>query len=246
MFLKITLQASVLVFAFTFFMVIKISAQDTLQVDVTSPANKQALLQKFMQLPAKINNTDNMPIILKKLSAYLKAYQPKAEYPDDKFAKAANWQALLGVQSGGYGIGGVLYETKTGKILARAHNDQIQKNHSDLHGEMSLMDKFENDPINKKYRTRYVCKDGLTVFSSAEPCPMCFIRLASAQVDTKFATSGPDDGMVNRVACLPTFWRELAAKKKCEAGKCSPEMQLPAHCLFFSFMLDNRHVMDNL
>ena len=69
---------------------------------------------------------------------------------------------------------------------------------------------------------------------------------AGAQVDTKYATSRPDDGMVNRVACLPAYWTEFAAKKKYEAGKCSPEMCLPDHCLFFSFMLDNRHVMDNV
>ena len=62
-----------------------------------------------------------MPIILKKLSTYLNAYQPKVYFQGYKFAKAADWQALLGVQSGGYGVGAELYETKTGKILARAH-----------------------------------------------------------------------------------------------------------------------------
>ena len=220
-----------------------ISAQNTDSLFRT-PNSREELMQKLMSLPCKISATDNVKIICNKIEKYLFEYKDDPNFPDDKFAKAANLQALKSVKMGGYGIGAVIYENKTQIILEAAHNSQITKSRSDLHGEMTLLNKFEDNPKNKKYRNNYICKDGLTIFSSAEPCPMCFIRIATAGVDTKFCTIGPDDGMTKRVQCLPPYWQELAAKKKCEKAQSSPEMQMIAHALFYSYMLDNRHIMD--
>lgn len=207
-----------------------------------TPANRAILMQQFMSLPCKIKADDKVKTICYKIEKFLISYKNDPNFPDDKFAKVANWQALKSVKMGGYGIGALIYENKTRKILHAAHNAQMTKLRSDLHGEMTLLNEFEDNPKNKKYRNKYVCKEGLTIFSSAEPCPMCFIRIATVGVDTKYCTAGPDDGMTQRIQCLPPYWRDLASKHSIVKANSSPVMQMIAHVLFYSYMLDNRHV----
>ena len=201
--------------------------------------DKTEFLQKLSELPCGINISDPNTVIIDKLWKFLVAYIPDQKYSDDYYAKESNLQALISVKEGGYGIGAVLID-QNGKILSEAHNSQIQKHRSDLHGEMTLLTNFEESRASKQYMNVFIYKPGITVFSSAEPCPMCFIRLASAGVDTRYCTPGPDDGMVNRVNCLPQSWQILASKHKFEKGKCSPVMQKFSHLLFYSFLLDNR------
>lgn len=229
---------------FTFFLILisfSMKAQFADSLFIT-PANRDVLMQQFMSLPCGIKANDKVKTICKKIEKYLIFYKNDPNFPDDKFARVANWQALKSVKMGGYGIGALIYENKSGKILHAAHNSQMTKLRSDLHGEMTLLNEFEDNPKNKKYRNKYVCKEGLTIFSSAEPCPMCFIRIATVGVDTKYCTAGPDDGMTQRVQCLPPYWRDLASKHSMVKAQSSPVMQMIAHVLFYSYMLDNRHV----
>jgi tRNA(Arg) A34 adenosine deaminase TadA len=197
--------------------------------------SREEFIKKLVDMPYGIKQDDAVNVIIKKMETYLLNYIPQDKYPDDYYAKESNIQALIS----GYGIGAILIDA-TGKIIAKNHNQQIQKHRSDLHGEMSLLTEFEQKASSKKYMNLYVYKPGLTVFSSAEPCPMCFIRLATVGVNTKFCTPGPDDGMVNRVSCLPQSWIDLASKCKYEKANSSPVMQKTAHLLFFSFYLDSR------
>lgn len=200
---------------------------------------REELISKLVDLPCNIKPDDPIKTILNKLEVFLDNFQPASDYPDDIYAKAANMQALISVKQGGYGIGSVLIDSD-GKIIAAAHNSQIQKHRSDLHAEMTLLTNFESSHKAKKYINLYVYKPGLTVFSSAEPCPMCFIRINTAGADTRYCTPGPEDGMVTRISCLPLSWQEMAMKHKSEIGKCSPIMQKIAHLLFYSYLLDNR------
>ncbi len=217
------------------------AALDTTSVDpqyfVTT--NREELMSKLAALSPTISIKDDVPTTIQKLEVFLKAYQPDKRYPDDVYAKESNVQALKSVKEGGYGIGAVLIDSD-GKIILGAHNEQIQKHRSDLHGEMTLLTKFEESPQSAPYLNSYMYKPGLTVFSSAEPCPMCFIRLASARVDTKYSTPGPDDGMVSRVSCLPGSWQRMAARRSFKKGNCSPTMQKLSHLLFYSALLDGR------
>ncbi len=207
-----------------------------------TPSNRGELMKRLISIPCGIQANDNVKTICLKIEKFLISYKNNPNFPDDKLAKVANWQALKSVKMGGYGIGALIYENKTGKILHAAHNSQMTKLRSDLHGEMMLLNEFEDNPKNRKYRNKYICKEGLTIFSSAEPCPMCFIRIATVGVDTKFCTSGPDDGMTQRVQCLPPYWRDLASKHSCTKAQSSAVMQMIAHVLFYSYLLDNRHV----
>lgn len=200
---------------------------------------RDELVKKLVELPCGISPDDPIKVMLQKLNHFIVSFQPSAEYSDDVYAKEANLQALESVMQGGYGIGSVLVDAN-GKIIAEAHNSQIQKHRSDLHAEMTLMTSFEDSRKAKQYMNLYVYKPGLTVFSSAEPCPMCFIRISTAGADTKYCTPGPEDGMASRTDFLPPSWKEMALKQKVELGDCSPVMQKISHLLFYSFLLDNR------
>ncbi len=200
---------------------------------------REELISKLVDLPCGIKPDDPVKTILEKLKTYLVAFTPEPEYSDDVYARETNLQALKSVMQGGYGIGAVLID-QNGKIIKTAHNSQIQKDRSDLHAEMTLLTNFEKSPKSKKYMNMYVYKPGMTVFSSAEPCPMCFIRINTTGCDTKYCTPGPEDGMVSRIDYLPTYWKEMALQRKVELGDCSPEMQKIAHLLFYSYLLDNR------
>jgi tRNA(Arg) A34 adenosine deaminase TadA len=216
-----------------------IPRQDKVSSGYFVTRNLDELIQKLVDLPCGIRADDPIKIIMQKLQSYLVSFQPSPEYPDDIYARAANLQALKSVMEGGYGIGAILLNQE-GKIIAQSHNNQIQKHRSDLHGEMSLLTNFEESRIAKKYMNMYIYKPGLTVFSSAEPCPMCFIRINTTGADTKYCTPGPDDGMVSRTDYLPPAWKEMAVKRKVSIGNCSPAMQKIAHLLFYSYLLDNR------
>lgn len=196
-------------------------------------------MKKLIDLPCGIKADDPVNIIFKKIESFLVAFLPEKEYSDDEYAKAANIQALKSCMQGGYGIGSVLID-QDGKIIAAAHNSQIQKHRSDLHAEMTLLTNFEKSRLAKKYVNIYVYKPGLVVFSSAEPCPMCFIRINTTGADTKYCTPGPDDGMVSRTDYLPPAWKEMALKRTVTIGNCSPIMQKLSHLLFYSYLLDNR------
>lgn len=200
---------------------------------------REELIAKLVDMPCGIKSDDAVEVILDKIHSYLIQFKPAPEYSDDEYARAANLIALKGVKQGGYGIGSVLINEE-GKIILAAHNSQIQKHRSDLHAEMTLLTNFENSRMAKKYVNVYVYKPGLTVFSSAEPCPMCFVRISITGAATKYCTPGPEDGMATRVNYLPAYWKDLALKQEVQLGDCSPEMQKLAHLLFYSYLLDNR------
>ena len=143
-------------------------------------------------LPLGITEKDNYQTILSKINKYLQNYKPVK--PDDYFSLNADKAALEGCKKGGYGIGAILVNPE-GKIVESAYNSMIQMNRTDLHAEMALMTEFESNPENNKYRNGYTMKPGFTVYSSAEPCPMCMIRLATARVDTKYNCKNDDDSL---------------------------------------------------
>ncbi len=214
-----------------------IATRDDLSYFITH--TREELVGKLVDMPFGINANDPVDMMLDKIKDYLTAFTPDPEYSDDVYAREANMQALKSVMQGGYGIGAVLID-QDGKIIASAHNSQIQKGRSDLHAEMTLLTNFEKSCKSRKYMNMYIYEPGMTVFSSAEPCPMCFIRIITTGCDTRYCTPGPEDGMVSRVNYLPAYWKEMAMERTVQLGDCSPEMQKLSHLLFYSYLLDNR------
>jgi cytosine deaminase len=234
-----------LIFVWLIILVFQVSAQQDKpvanKVDLSyfETHNREELINKLIDLPCGIKAEDPVKTILLKIQTFLVAFQPDPKFTDDIYAKEANIQALKSVIQGGYGIGSVLIDQE-GKIIAAAHNSQMQRHRSDLHAEMTLLTDFEESHKAKKYMNIYIYKPGLIVFSSAEPCPMCYIRINTTGCDTKYCTPGPDDGMASRTDYLPPAWKEMAEKRKVSIGNCSPIMQKLSHLLFYSFLLDNR------
>ena len=219
------------------------SADSLSRANVT-PADRASLMRQLQALPCGIRATDAKGEILRKLKTYLDSYQPNPAFAEDRYAKVAVEQALAGVMTGGYGIGAVLVDSK-GTILHAAYNQQLQTGRSDLHGEMALLTEFESLPQFRKYQSKgnftgggsTIYTEQLKLYTSAEPCPMCFIRVAIAGVDTRYVTTGPDDGMNARAQCLPPFWYHLSQKHPVEAAQTAPVLRQIAHCLFYSFLL---------
>jgi len=201
--------------------------------------SRAELMQKLSDLPLGIKVNDHIPDIIQKIERFLISYQPQKQYSDDLYAREAVFQALLGFKTGGYGIGSVLVDSK-GNIIYKSHNSQIQRHRSDLHAEMTLLTDFEESSRSKQYKNVYIYIPGLTVYSSAEPCPMCLIRLAIVGVNTRYCCPGPDDGMANRISYLPPNWRDIAFKYPCIKDQSSPVLQKLAHLLFFTYLLDDR------
>ena len=217
---------------------------DTTRIENATPASRADLMRELVALPCGIALTDSKPVLLKKIKTYLARYQPQADYAEDRFAKVAVDYALKGVLSGGYGIGAVLVDAR-GRVLHGAYNRQLQQGRSDLHGEMALLTDFETLPLFKKYQSKgnftgggtTIYTEQLRLYTSAEPCPMCFVRVAIAGVDTRYVTTGPDDGMNARAGCLPPFWYQLSQKHPVAQAQTAPVLRQLAHCLFYSFML---------
>jgi tRNA(Arg) A34 adenosine deaminase TadA len=213
--------------------------QDSIPHSYFITGSRDEWIRKAIDLQIGITKNDPIPVIISKIEKYVITFQPDKAHPDDPYAREAILQTIKSFREGGYGIGAILTD-KNGKILARNHNSQIQENRSDLHGEMALLTGFEESRKSGKYMNEYLYLPGLVVFSSAEPCPMCLIRLASAGVTTRYVCPGPDDGMANRLDCLPSSWRELTHKYPCTKANTSTQLQKIAHLMFFSYLLDNR------
>ena len=201
--------------------------------------SKSELIKKFSDLAIGIKYNDSVDAIIEKLKLFVLDYQPKEQYPDDKFCKESILQAIISFNQGGFGIGAVLVNAK-GEIIFKSHNSQIQRHRSDLHAEMTLLSDFEESSLANDYMNVFTYKEELTVYSSTEPCPMCLTRMTVAGVKSKYCSPGPDDGMTERTEGLPPYWKNLSKKYPCQKAKSSMILQKIAHLMFYSGYLDNR------
>ena len=81
----------------------------------------------------------------------------------DEFLQAAHEEALKGLAAGGIPIGSVL--VIDGRIVARGHNQRVQKGSTVLHAEMDCL---ENAGRRKALEYR-----NSTLYSTLSPCDMC-------------------------------------------------------------------------
>ena len=160
---------------------------------------------------------------------WLSDYQPDTNnYRDDALALQCCQLALQAVASGNFGIGCILVDA-TGKKVAEGHNEIFKPYfRSDRHGEMVVMDKFEEN--NKAIASM----KGYTLYTSLEPCPMCLARLIISGCQTVlYVAADRTGGMVNLSSNLPPIWLELMKKRKppqvFAAAQSSPVLQQASH-----------------
>jgi tRNA(adenine34) deaminase len=157
------------------------------------------------------------------------------KYPHEKFIIITVKEALTAVASKprNYGVGSVL--VKRGNIVASGSNSQLKFNRTDLHGEMYLMNIYE-DQIKPKSEGLQYTKD-VELFTSSEPCPMCFTRIAIAGLTSYYASSKRGNGGVSERYYLPHAWADAAKKVTAEKAKCSRFISTVAEAVHLSYVL---------
>ncbi|MBF0408231.1 MAG: hypothetical protein HQM10_12810 [Candidatus Riflebacteria bacterium] len=203
----------------------------------TSMNVKEDLEKKLVALDLGIDPKASAAEIYSKITSYVEKYIPDPKYPDDKLSLETIKQCLLAAKNGDYCIGALIANEK-GEILVAGHNSQKSKNRSDYHGEMFVMNEFESNKNFDSYRKNLVYDKNLTLYSSAEPCPMCTIRLITTELNSKFVASSDDDGMTSRIQHLPRIWRDNSTRSTREKANCSPALSSVAHILFYLSVFD--------
>ncbi len=165
---------------------------------------------------AKIN-PENRDI--DKFKARLTGYKFNNAYPDDSYIWLADILALEAVNSGNFGVGCILTDAN-GNVVVRGHNEVFNPYfRSDRHGEMVVMDEFEDAHQN------ILNPEGFTLYTSLESCPMCLIRMITSGI-SRILHAAPDmeGGMVHKMKYLPQFWIDLVAGQVYSQAECSQEL----------------------
>lgn len=150
---------------------------------------------------------------------WLQNYEFLAQYPEDSYAWFTNVLALKSVDSGNYGVGSIIVDSKD-KLVAMGHNLVYSPSfRSDLHAEMVVLNAFEE--TNPQITTL----KAYTLYTSLESCPMCLIRLISSGIKrVVYASPDPIGGMTDRISQFPHLWRELSEPQVFTKALCSPEL----------------------
>lgn len=157
--------------------------------------------------------------LIKDLEQKLSTYKINPEFRDDGFIIVTIQEAIKATLEGNFGIGAILVH-ENGKILEKGHNKVFKPYfRSDLHAEMDVLTKFEdNYPEIDNMRD-------LILYTSLEPCPMCFSRLITSGVrKIYYAACDEEGGMVTRKEFMPPVWKVLADRQKFEKAVCSQEL----------------------
>lgn len=175
-----------------------------------------------------------------KLERRVKTLVPNLHYLHDKFVIITLHEAIAAAKEGNFGVGAVLVR-ETGEVIQRGHNHVFNPYfRSDLHAEMDVMTKFE-----ERFRGIKTMK-GFVLFSSLEPCPMCFLRLIISGVEkVYYAAIDKDGGMVRRFEYLPPEWEGLARRQEFALAQCSPELSDIALQIFLGTVGENDRKLQN-
>jgi cytosine deaminase len=159
-------------------------------------------------------------IAIEKIRERLRTYVANdPAYPDDEIAIACIGEAADAVNEGNFGIGCVILDAEK-KIVARGHN-QVFTPHfrSDAHGEMVVMNEFE------EAHHEISSMRGYTLYTSLESCPMCIARLIMSGCENVLHIA--DDltgGMVHLAGQLPPVWQSLLAPPR-QKGAVDPDRE---------------------
>ncbi len=167
---------------------------------------------------------------VKELLATVEKLVPSKDYPHDKAIIITLKEAVAAAVEGNFGVGAVMVRGEGGGIVQKGHNHVFAPYfRSDLHAEMDVLTKLED-----QNRTSHSV-EGMILFSSLEPCPMCLSRLIIAGIrEVYYAAPDEDGGMVNRFDMLPPAVKDMAKRQKFAKAKCSPELSELALKIFNS------------
>jgi tRNA(adenine34) deaminase len=191
-------------------------------------------LLSFSLLARPADNRNSDAAELDKMEKAVLAAKPDPHYPHDRFILVTLKEAVAAKrENSGGGIGACLIRESTGEIIAVGHNRQFAPYfRSDMHAEMDLINRYEDRlravrPSNPRH------VDGLVLFSSVEPCPMCLARIINSGLKKAYyGAPDPEGGMVHKIDGFPPFWRNGASIRTFAEADCSPAMKELAARLF--------------
>jgi len=171
---------------------------------------------------------------LAELEKKVKALVPDPNHPDDSFIIITLQEAIAAAKEGNFAVGAVLVR-ENGEVVERGHNRVFNPHfRSDLHAEMDVMTRFEERfPETKSMK-------GFVLYTSLEPCPMCFARLITSGVrSVYYASADEHGGMVHKLEQMPPAWIELANRQKFAKAQCSPKLSDLAFQIFLTTAAEN-------
>ncbi len=178
--------------------------------------------------------------LLNEIDNKVRSFIPNPKYPHDKFILITLNEAIAAAKEGNFGVGSILIH-ENGEIIIRGRNHVFKPQfRSDLHAEMDVMTKFEERFKDIKNLREYI------LFSSLEPCPMCFARLIISGVKkVYYAAVDKSGGMVHRLEYFPPELKELARRQEFALAQCSPELRDIALQIFQSTVNENIRKLEN-
>lgn len=172
-------------------------------------------------------------------------------YPDEVYAIVVLKEAIAAFNERNGPIGACLVREKDSQIVEQGRNRQFEPYfRSHAHAEMDLLDRYEEHmqvpgPLSGPGGDPHRIYEGLILYSSLEPCPMCMTRILNAGIRKIYYLAEDDTGgMATRIDALPPFWRQLAQGRIIGPAECSPELSRLAGHLFTSRIHLRRKVMD--
>ena len=112
----------------------------------------------------------------------------------EKIIKTAFKQAQQAFEQQEVPVGAVVFDSKTGRIIAQAHNQSEKKKSPLYHAEMIVISKSLRK-IQDKFLTGY------SVFVTLEPCVMCAGAIAWSRLDAiYYGASDPKTGAIEQGA----------------------------------------------
>ncbi len=138
------------------------------------------------------------------LKARLVAYAADGFFgPGDEAGWVSCVLAFASLCCGNFGIGALIVDG-AGRVFASGHNEICAPRfRSDAHAEMVVISEFET-------RWPNASKSGLALYTSLEPCPMCYTRILISGLTRVFWVADDEaGGMVRRAHLMPEYWRAM-------------------------------------
>lgn len=137
----------------------------------------------------------------------------------DEFMRKAVEEAKQGLSNGGIPIGSVL--VLDGKIIARGHNQRIQKSSTILHAEMDCLENAGR--LTSKEYSRS------TIYSTLSPCDMCsgailLYKIKKVIIGENESFKGPEEYVRSRGVDIINYDNEECKQLMAEFMKAKPEL----------------------
>ncbi len=141
------------------------------------------------------------------------------ERPDDAHSRITVVEAIETGLEGNASIGALIADPDGRVVLSERNRMFFPRFRSDLHAEMTLLTRYENEHAPKADLR------GHTLVTSLEPCEMCTIRIINSGVTScLYVASDLGKGGITGPNRLAPHWARLAEHQNFAAADCSDRL----------------------